>query len=121
MKKNIMVIDDDKVTASLIPFILKGEGYKVIAYQDGAEALDKFDDNPPDLVLLDIKMPELDGFEVCSAIKSRADTSSIPVIMMTASDKLGDAETAFERGAEEFLTKPIEKDKLLAKVEKYLG
>ncbi len=116
-----MVVDDDKVTATFIPFILKGEGYNVITYQNGVEALEKFDDDPPDLVLLDIKMPEMDGFEVCSAIKSRADTRSIPVIMMTVSNKMGDINKAFKLGAEEFLTKPIEKDKLLSKIDKYLG
>ena len=120
MKKVIMVVDDDKVYATLIPFILKGEGYKVIVCEDGTEALEKFDEEPPNLVLLDIKMPQLDGFEVCSAIKNRADTKSIPVIMTTSCDKMGEIDKAFALGAEEYLIKPFDKEKLLKMIRKYL-
>lgn len=121
MDKIIMVVDDDKVYSTLIPFILKGEGYKVIVCEDGTEALQKFDDEPPNLVLLDIKMPNIDGFEVCSAIKSRADTKSIPVIMTTSSDMMGDIEKAFEVGAEEYLVKPFDKDKLMKMIHKHIS
>jgi len=120
LKKTIMVVDDDKVHATLIPFILKGEGYKVIVCEDGTEALEKFDEEPPDLVLLDIKMPHLDGFEVCAAIKNRADTKSIPVIMTTSCDKMGEIDKAFALGAEEYLIKPFAKEKLLKMISKYL-
>ena len=121
MKKIIMVVDDDKVYSTLIPFILKGEGFKVIVCEDGTEALQKFDEEPPNLVLLDINMPHIDGFEVCSAIKTRADTKSIPVIMTTSSDMMGDIEKAFEVGAEEYLVKPFDKEKLLKMIHKHIG
>ena len=121
MKKVITVVDDDKVYGTLIPFMLKGEGFKVIVFEDGSQALKKFDEELPNLVLLDINMPYVDGFKVCSAIKSRADTKSIPVIMTTSSDMMGDIEKAFAVGAEEYLVKPFEKEKLMKMVRKHIG
>ncbi len=118
----ILVVDDDAVTRAVITQVLQQEGvFEVTEAVDGAAALDQFSRVQPDLVLLDVIMPELDGFEVCRRIKQDQATRLTPVVLLTALDSTGDRVRGIEAGADEFLTKPVEKVELLARVRSLLN
>ncbi len=112
----ILVVDDDQRNVRLMESILRSNGYAVVRAFDGEEALRLVDAERPDLVLLDVMMPKMSGFEVCQRLKSRYETRLLPVIMVTALNALEDKVQALEIGADDFLSKPINKVELLAKV-----
>ncbi len=112
----ILVVDDDQRNVRLMESILRSNGYPVVKAFDGEEALRLIDAEKPDLVLLDVMMPKMSGFEVCQRLKGRYETRLLPVIMVTALNALEDKVQALEIGADDFLSKPINKVELLAKV-----
>ena len=112
----ILVVDDDHRNVRLMESILKGSGYPVIKAYDGEEALRLVATDTPDLILLDIKMPRLNGLELCQLLKGRYETRLLPIIMVTALNSLDDKVHALETGADDFLSKPINKAELIAKV-----
>ena len=112
----ILVVDDDQRNVRLMESILKASGYPVLKAYDGEEALRLVDASRPDLVLLDVMMPKMSGFEVCQRLKGRYETRLLPIIMVTALNALEDKVQALEIGADDFLSKPINKVELLAKV-----
>ena len=106
-KATIMVVDDTPENLVLLARILKPEGYKVLTLPDGKMAINAIRSQPPDLILLDVMMPGMDGYEVCSLLKAEAATSAIPVIFISAlSDPLDKVE-AFRSGAVDYITKPF--------------
>lgn len=109
----ILVVDDEKPISDIITFNLKNEGYEVITAYDGEEALEKFNDESPDLVLLDLMLPKIDGLEVCREIRK---TSSVPIIMLTAKDSEIDKVLGLELGADDYVTKPFSNRELIARV-----
>ncbi len=111
--KMILVVDDEKPISDIITFNLKNEGYEVITAYDGEEALEKFNDESPDLVLLDLMLPKIDGLEVCREIRK---TSSVPIIMLTAKDSEIDKVLGLELGADDYVTKPFSNRELIARV-----
>src|SRR5260221_1588417 len=113
---SILVVDDDQRNVRLMESILRSSGYPVARAYDGEEALRLVESERPDLVLLDVMMPKMSGFEVCQRLKSRYETRLLPGIMVTALNALEDKVQALEIGAEDFLSKPINKVELLAKV-----
>lgn len=120
--KKILLVEDEKNLADSIKLFLKGENFKIIAAYDGDEAIEKFYDETPDLVLLDINLPGKNGWEVCNEVKRN---SSIPVIMMTARDSEYDELKGLELGADDYITKPINlkimgaRIKRILKIDKY--
>lgn len=116
----ILVVDDDQRNVRLMESILRGSGYRVMKAYNGEEALRVVDSGPPDLLLLDVMMPKMSGFEVCQALKRRYETRLLPIIMVTALNALEDKVQALEYGADDFLSKPINKVELLAKVRSVL-
>jgi len=117
----ILLVDDDEDLIQALQFSLHRENYNVIKSLNGAEAITKSLDVQPDLILLDILMPNLDGLTSCRAIKTMKQTKDIPVIMLTAK---GDTETiraAFKAGANDYIVKPFGMDKVLNKIEEFLG
>jgi two-component system, sensor histidine kinase and response regulator len=116
----ILVVDDDQRNVRLMESILRGSGYRVLKAYDGEEALHVVENDPPDLLLLDVMMPKMSGFELCQALKRRYETRLLPVIMVTALNALEDKVQALEYGADDFLSKPINKVELLAKVRSVL-
>ena len=117
---NVLVVDDDKDIVRFLQFVLAKEGYIVGSAFDGQEALEKVKDDPPDLIVLDIVMPRMDGFEVCRRLKNAPNTRLIPVVMITALGELSDKIKAINVGADDFLHKPYEKVELLARVRSLL-
>ena len=112
----ILVVDDDPKHLRLMDALLQPRGYTVVTSSDGAEALDQAYRAYPDLILLDVMMPQVDGFEVCKLLKDHPETRLIPVVMMTALDRMEDRIKGIDAGADDFLTKPVHRDELLARV-----
>ncbi|MGG6433073.1 response regulator YycF [Anoxybacillus sp. D401a] len=113
MEKKILVVDDEKPIADILQFNLKKEGYDVYCAYDGVEALQKVEDVQPDLILLDIMLPQKDGMEVCREIRKKYD---MPIIMLTAKDSEIDKVLGLELGADDYVTKPFSTRELLARV-----
>ncbi|KGB49770.1 PhoP family transcriptional regulator [Leuconostoc mesenteroides P45] len=109
----VLVVDDEKPISDIIKFNLTKEGYDVVTAADGQEALDIYNDENPDLVLLDQMLPEVDGIEVLRKIRSKSD---VPVIMVTAKDSEIDKVLGLEMGADDYVTKPFSNRELVARV-----
>ena len=112
----ILVVDDETKNVKLLEALLLPRGYAVVKAYDGEEALRQVQQEQPDLILLDIMMPLLDGFEVCKRLKDREETRLIPVIIMTALGQVEDRIKGIEAGADDFLTKPVHRDELMARI-----
>lgn len=109
----ILVVDDDVAIAEMVQIVLRGKGFDVVTAGDGASALDAFDRVKPDLVLLDLMLPGMDGIEVCRELRRR---SGVPVLMLTARSDTADVVEGLEAGADDYLTKPFEPDELVARI-----
>ena len=114
MAKTILIVDDEKNIVDILSFNLKKEGYEIISAYDGEVALKKYDETRPDLILLDVMLPLLDGFEVCKRI--RASDNITPIIMLTAREEETDKIFGLELGADDYITKPFSVRELRARV-----
>jgi DNA-binding response OmpR family regulator len=120
MRKRILVVDDDPELVELVSFNLKHAGYAIGTASNGVEAIKKARSLAPDLILLDVMMPELDGFAVCEILRRDAATASIPIVMLTAiSSELGRL-AGLGSGATEFLSKPFSPRLVVARIENLL-
>ena len=119
-KPHILIVDDHKVNIELVKAQLKPYPYEIDSAQDGEEALAKVFTEKPDLVLLDLMMPKVSGYEVCRAIKQNKETRFIPVVIITALSELGDKIKAIELGADDFLVKPFNKLELITRIKSLL-
>src|SRR5579883_2111917 len=117
MKERILVIDDDEAITTALRRALAFEGYNVDVALDGEEGLRRARDAAPDLVVLDLLMPGIDGFEVCRRLRSADDT---PILMLTARDEVADRVRGLDAGADDYLVKPFAPDELLARVKAML-
>jgi class 3 adenylate cyclase len=116
----ILVVDDTPNNVKLLVDVLSARGYEVVTATDGDEALERVKDSKPDLVLLDVMMPRLNGYDTCRAIRADPATGILPVVMVTALDPAGERIKGIEAGADDFLTKPINMQELLARVKSLL-
>jgi DNA-binding response OmpR family regulator len=119
--KKILVVDDEPDVASLLTLLLKSQGYNVVSAGDGQEALEKARSEQPDLILLDVMLPKMDGYKVARMLKFDENFSSIPIIMLTAKVQEKDKQIGMEMGADDYVTKPFDTAALLAKVKAVLG
>lgn len=119
-KKKILIVDDDPTSLKILESMLSADRYNVIQANNGEEALDSAFDHPPDLILLDIMMPGIDGFEVIRKIKKDKRTRDVPIIIITSLDKSESNVKGLEEGAEELLSKPVHATELLARVSSML-
>lgn len=115
-KIEILVVDDNPNNLGLLASMLQDEGYEVRAALNGAIAISAMDDHLPDVVLLDINMPGVNGFDVCLSMKANARTRDIPVIFISALDAIGDKVAAFEVGGADYVTKPFQVREVLTRV-----
>ncbi|MCP5463502.1 MAG: response regulator [Deltaproteobacteria bacterium] len=120
VKRKILVVDDNETNVELICMHLKPFPYEIIKAYNGEEALQKIQENEPDLILLDLMMPKVSGYEVCQKIKSDPKTALIPVIIITALRELDDKIKALELGADDFLIKPFNKIELITRIKSLL-
>ena len=119
--RKILVIEDEKDIAKAIVTWLEMNDFKAICVHNGRAGVIKAWLHKPSLILLDIKLPKVDGLEVCRILKEDKRTAQIPIIMLTSLDAIGDVEKAFEAGANDYLTKPFEFDRLHGKIKKHLN
>ena len=117
---DILIVDDTIANLQLLAGMLKEEGYKVRPASSGKIALDAIAKKAPDLILLDIKMPEMDGYEVCLRLKSNPATSQIPVLFISALTDVGDKLRAFEVGGLDYINKPFQIEEVKARVSTHL-
>ena len=120
-KGRILVVDDEIYIVHILDFSLGMEGYEVVTALDGEQALERVAEQKPDLIVLDIMMPKLDGYETCKVLKSREDTRDIPVILLSAKGRNVDQKTGFEVGADDYITKPFSPRKLVERINAILG
>ena len=119
-KSTILVVDDNLQNLELLQAYLEDLRCKVIWAEDGVQAMRAVAEHGPDLILLDIMMPKMSGFEVCRRLKEDETTCDIPVVMITALNELGDIERAVAAGTDDFLSKPINKLELLIRIKSLL-
>ncbi len=120
MAERILITDDDKIFRYLVKEILIEEGYEVIEAENGKQALEILKNGKIDLVILDVDMPEMNGFETLNKIREDENLFNIPVIMLTVKAMMEDQLQGFEYGADEYLAKPFESQILLAKIKNLL-
>lgn len=120
MTGKILTVDDTPASLKLLGDLLKAEGYEVLSAINGELALNAATKNPPDLILLDIRMPNMDGYEVCRCLKAQPATQHIPVIFVSAASETDEKVRGFKVGAVDYVTKPYQRDELLARVRTHL-
>lgn len=121
MAKKILVVDDEPEIVDFIRVILEDAQYEVISASNGQEAIAMIEDEKPNLILSDVMMPRLDGYQLARIVKYNEDFNDIPVILVTARDQERDKEIGHEVGADDYLVKPIDDELLLKLVKKHLG
>lgn len=115
--KKILIVDDEKPISDIIKFNMTKEGYEVVTAFNGREALEQFEAEQPDIIILDLMLPEIDGLEVAKTIRK---TSSVPIIMLSAKDSEFDKVIGLELGADDYVTKPFSNRELQARVKALL-
>jgi DNA-binding response OmpR family regulator len=117
----VVVAEDDEDILQLVAELLEEEGYEIARAADGEEALELISARRPDLALLDVRMPKVDGFEVSRRIRASADTREVPVILLTALAREQDVARGIEAGATDYVKKPFSPDELVSRIETILG
>lgn len=120
-RKKILLVDDSSTVLLMERMILSKNQYDVVTAKDGVEGLEKALSERPDLILMDVVMPRMDGFEACQKLREGDETKTIPVIMVTTRGELASVESGYAAGCNEYVTKPINGMELLAKVRSCLG
>ncbi|KAA0131737.1 response regulator [Gimesia chilikensis] len=116
----ILIADDNHQNCELLDAYLLDEGYETFMAYDGKETLEKVAEIEPDLILLDIMMPKLSGYEVCAQLKQSEETRDIPILVITALSEMGDIEKSVQAGCDDFLTKPVNRIELTTRVRSLL-
>ncbi len=120
MKETILIVEDEKDIVKMLDYNLKKEGYKTLVADDGEDAIDAVNTKHPDLILLDLMLPGMDGLEVCKTLKAESKTASIPIIMLTAKSQESDKVVGLELGADDYVTKPFSPRELIARIKAVL-
>ncbi len=119
-KKRILLVEDEKDMVYAVTLQLEANGYEVLAAYDGREAFEKAHKEKPDLIILDVMLPKMDGYKVCGLLKKDTRYAKIPIIMFTARVQEGDIKIGKEMGADAYITKPFEPQALLSKIHELL-
>ena len=120
MEKKILVIEDDPAISRLVDYSLRHEGYEVIAASNGLEGIRKAHNEGPDLIILDVMLPGMDGFEICHRLRAESDTAKLPILMFSAKAQEIDKNTGLKVGADDYLPKPAAPAEIISRVEALL-
>lgn len=120
MKEKILVVEDEQDIVKMLEYNLKKEGFRTLSVHDGEDALDSASREHPDLIVLDLMLPGIDGLEVCKTLKSESKTAPIPIIMLTAKSQESDKVVGLELGADDYVTKPFSPRELIARIKAVL-
>jgi len=121
VRKKILLVDDSETSLLMSRMILSKANYDIVVAKNGADGVDRAVAERPDLVLLDVVMPKMNGFEACTAMRARHETEKTPIIMVTTRGEGSSVETGFAAGATDYITKPVNGLELLTKVRNILG
>jgi len=121
MNKRILAIEDTPSHLKLMQYMLQWKGYEAITALNGLEGLRKALDEHPDLIILDVMLPDLDGYEVCRRLRQKPETANLPVLMLSAKSRQSDKYIGLSAGADDYMTKPFTPSEILAKVETLLA
>lgn len=121
MAKKILVIEDDPAISRLVDYTLRHEGYEVVTATNGLEGIRKAHHETPDLVILDVMLPGMDGFEICHQLRSEPDTAQLPILMFSAKAQEVDKKTGLKVGADDYLSKPTAPAEIVSRVAKLLA
>ncbi len=121
MEEKILIVDDDASIVKLVDYLLEPEGYKVVSASNGLRALKTVETEKPDLIILDLMLPGVDGFDLCQRLRMGIETSRIPIMILSAKSKDDDKRVAMESGADGYLTKPFNSADLIEQVGNMLG
>lgn len=121
MNARVLLVEDNTINAEMLSRRLSKRGYAVTLAEDGLQALERAGSEKPDLILMDVSLPELDGLEATRRLKADPATAPIPVIVLTAHAMVSDRQKSFDAGCQEFETKPVDLARLLEKMERLLG
>ena len=120
MKEKILIVEDEKDIVKMLEYNLKKEGFRTLSANNGEDGLDMARKEHPDLILLDLMLPEMDGLEVCKAVKNDTKTAAIPIIILTAKAQETDKIVGLELGADDYVTKPFSPKELIARIKAVL-
>ena len=120
MAKKILIVEDDPAVLRAISYMLEKEGYNVLTATDGLTGLTKAKGENPDLLILDVMLPGIDGFEICHRLRAEPQTAQLPILMLSAKGQAADKAMGLQVGANEYLTKPVERLVLLDRVKALL-
>ncbi|MCX5784661.1 MAG: response regulator [Elusimicrobia bacterium] len=121
MQKKVLIVEDEDLIAKVLSIRLENSGYKVLIAYDGEDGLEQAKKEKPDLMLVDIGLPRIDGNTLCELIKNDAATKGIKIIVLTGKRLVGDMETAFSAGADIYVNKPYDWTRLLAHIKSLIG
>ncbi len=121
MSKTVLIVDDEEYIVTSLEYVMKSAGYDVVVAYDGEQAIEKIKETGPDLLILDVMMPKLDGFEVCEKIRANPLWKSIRIIMLTAKGRDTEREKGLSLGADAYMTKPFSTRDILKRVAELLG
>jgi two-component system cell cycle response regulator DivK len=119
VSKRVLVVEDDAQNSYLIGFILEKSGYEVITAIDGEQAIAEVENALPDLILMDMLLPKMNGYEATRRIKARADAKGVPIVALTAYSMKGDREKILESGCDGYISKPIDPETFVSEMEEY--
>ncbi|PKQ37818.1 MAG: two-component system response regulator [Actinobacteria bacterium HGW-Actinobacteria-1] len=121
MVRKILLVEDNPQNRYLVTFLLEKNGYDVVVAEDGEEAISAVAEHVPDLILMDVQLPKLDGYEATRRIKSDQRFASIPLVALTAHSMKGDRGKAMAAGCDDYVTKPVDADQLIGRIKDLLG
>ena len=121
MAQIVLIVDDESMTRDLLRLMLRPAGYEICEAEDGVDALEKIEQHRPDVVLLDVMMPRLDGLSTCQRLRTQQETQNLPVIMFSANTSFSAIEEGMAAGASRYLTKPVARRVLIDTIQEFLG
>ena len=121
MSWSVLIVDDEPVTQDLLRLMLEPAGFRVTEAEDGLEALQKVQESKPDIMILDVMMPNMDGITVCKKIRSNAETADLPIVMLSGKTHLNAVEEGLQAGANRYLAKPMSRAELIQNLREVLA